>query len=83
MVSKRKKLLAIKQTLKDLLYLMRNNNERMISKMECAIDSFIEESASQYTNQKLSEKFSSGEKAVNLLYAYIEHKAKEEQNTKH
>ena len=76
-------MLAIKQTLKDLLYLIRNNNEGMISKMECAIDSSIEESVGQYTNQELSEKFSSGEKAVNLRHAYIEHKAKEEQNTKH
>jgi phage tail tape-measure protein len=55
----------------------------MKPKMEKAIDSFIEESASQYTAQELYEMFSTGEKAVDLLRAYIERKAKEAQNTVH
>ena len=83
MASKRKRLLAIRQTLKDLLYLMSSVDESMKPKMEKAIDSFIEESASQYTAQELNETFSTGEKAVDLLRAYIERKAKEGQNTVH
>jgi len=83
MASKRKKLLAIRQTLKDFLYLMTSVDGSMKPKMEKAIDSFIEESASQYTAQELNEMFSTGEKAVDLLRAYIERKAKEGQNTVH
>lgn len=76
-------LLAIRQTLKDLLYMMNNVDENMIKEMEIAIDSFIEESASQYTAQELSEKFTTGEKAIDLLYEYVEMKAKEGNATIH
>ena len=83
MVSISKKLLAIRQTLKELLWLKSNVDESMRRKMEKAIDSFIEGSASQYTAQELSEKFSTGEKAVDLLRDYIETKAKETQSAIH
>lgn len=83
LASKKKMLLAIRQTLKDLLYMMNNLDENMIKEMEIAIDSFIEESASQYTAQELSEKFSTGEKAIDLLYEYVEMKAKEGNATIH
>jgi len=55
----------------------------MIKEMEIAIDSSIEESASQYTAQELSEKFSTGEKAIDLLYEYVEMKAKQGNDTIH
>jgi len=83
LASKKKMLLAIRQTLKDLLYMMNNVDENMIKEMEIAIDSFIEESASQYTAQELSEKFRTGEKAIDLLYEYVEMKAKEGNATIH
>lgn len=62
---------------------MSSIDESMKQKMEKAIDSFIDESASQYTAQELNEMFSSGEKAIALLRAYIERKAKEAKNTAH
>lgn len=83
LASKKKMLLAIRQTLKDLLYMMNNVDENMIKEMEIAIDSFIEESASQYTAQEVSEKFSTGEKAIDLLYEYVEMKTKEGNATIH
>ena len=83
MPSKRKKLLAVRQTLKDLLYLMNDVHGSKRLKMEKAIDSFIEESASQRTAKELNEMFSTGEKVVDLLRAYIERKAKEAQTTIH
>ncbi len=80
MASKQKMISAIRQTLKDLLYMMENLDDAMIKNMEIAIDSFIDESASTYSKGELNEKFSTGEKAINLLYEYIEMKAKVEEN---
>ncbi len=74
MASKQKMLSAIRQTLKDLLYMMENIDDEMIKNMEIAIDSFIDDS-STYTKDEINEKFSSGEKAINLLYEYIQMKA--------
>ena len=76
MASKQKMLSAIRQTLKDLLYMMENTDDEMIKNMEIAIDSFIDESVSTYSKGEINEKFSTGEKAINLLYEYIEMKAK-------
>ncbi len=83
MPSKKKILNAIRHTLVDLLHLMDNVDEHMRRNMENAIDSFIKESASQYNAQELNEKFSTGEKAISLLYEYIEMKAKEGKTTIH
>jgi len=60
---------------------MDNVDEKIIKEMEKAIDLFIEESASQYTTHELNEKFSTGEKAINLLFEYIAMKAKEGNTT--
>jgi hypothetical protein len=76
MASKQKMLSAIKQTLKDLLYMMKSIDNEMIKNMETATDSFIDESASKYSKSEINEKFSTGEKAIKLLYEYIEMKAK-------
>ncbi len=65
---------VIRQTLKDLLYMMENIDDEMIKNMEIAIDSFIDD-ASTYTKDEINEKFSSGEKAFNFLYEYIQKKA--------
>ncbi len=65
---------VIRQTLKDLLYMMENIDDEMIKNMEIAMDSFIDD-ASTYTKDEINEKFSSGEKAFNLLYEYIQKKA--------
>ncbi len=78
MASKQKMLSAIRQTLKDLLYMMENIDDEMIRNMELAIDSFIDESASKYSKSEINEKFSTGEKAINLLHEYIGMKAKKE-----
>ena len=83
MASKKKTLIAIKQTLKDLLHQMDSIDGSMKVKMEKAIDSFIEESASQYTAHELNAKFRSGEKASDLLREYIEQKSKESKITIH
>ncbi len=72
---------AIRQTLKDLLYMMENVDDEMIKNMENAIDSFIDESASAYTKNEINEKFSTGEKAIKLLQEYTEMKAGEESET--
>lgn len=57
---------AIRQTLKDLLYMMENIDDEMIKNLEIAIDSFIDESASTCSKGEINEKFSTGEKAINL-----------------
>ncbi len=82
MASKQKMLSAIRQTLKDLLYMMENIDDETIKNMEIAIDSFID-AASTYTKDEINEKFSSGEKAINLLYEYIQMKAIGENRTLH
>jgi len=76
--SKQKMLSAIRQSLKDLLYMMENIDDEIIKNMEIAIDSFIDESASTYSKDEINERFSTGEKAINLFYEYIEMKAKVE-----
>jgi len=76
--SKQKMLSAIRQALKDLLHMMKNIDDDMIKNMENAIDSFIDESASTYSKGEINEKFSTGEKAIKLLYEYIEMKANRE-----
>ncbi len=58
--------------------MMENIDDEMIKNMEIAIDSFIDESATTYSKGEINEKFSTGEKAINLLYEYIEMKAKME-----
>lgn len=52
-------------------------------KMEKSIDSFILESASQYTYQELLEKFSTSKSAIGLLYEYIEMKANSKNTSMH
>ncbi len=58
--------------------MMENIDDEMIKNMEIAIDSFIDESATTYSKGEINEKFSTGEKAIKLLYEYIEMKAKGE-----
>ncbi len=73
---------AIRQTLKDLLYMMENIDDEMIKNMEIAIDSFIDD-ASTYTKDEINEKFNSGEEAINLLFEYIQMKAVGKNRTLH
>ena len=82
MASKQKMLSAIRQTLKDLLYMMENIDDEMIKNMEIAIDSFIDD-ASTYTKDEINEKFNSGEEAINLLFEYIQMKAVGKNRTLH
>lgn len=44
--------------------------------METAIDSFVDERVSAYSKSEINEKFSTGEKAIKLLYEYIEMRVK-------
>ncbi len=75
MASKLKHLYAVRQTLKDLLYMMKDVDAEMKKNMEIAIDSFVDESVSTYTKNEIAEKFSTSEKAYALLDEFIEMKA--------
>ena len=81
MASKQKALTAIKQTLKDLLYTMKTIDDEMKNKMETAIDSFVDDSVSQYSKSEISEKFSDGEKAIKFFFEYVKMKANEGNRT--